>query len=80
MSTHILQKCLEELNKEVPRKDYVIGMLETLIAMKHEPLPITSVIHEKPVLQTVETASYGTAGDDILRAYSSGPVAGLSSD
>lgn len=31
MNTSILKKCLEELNKENPRKDYVIGMLETLI-------------------------------------------------
>lgn len=31
MNTSILKKCLEELNKKDPRKDYVIGMLETLI-------------------------------------------------
>lgn len=31
MNTAILKKCLDELNKENPRKDYVIGMLETLI-------------------------------------------------
>lgn len=30
----ILQKCLDELNKETFRKDYVIGMLETLIEMQ----------------------------------------------
>lgn len=31
MNNSILKKCLDELNKETPRKDYVIGMIETLI-------------------------------------------------
>ncbi len=31
MKTTILQKCLDELNKVDCRKDYVIGILETLI-------------------------------------------------
>lgn len=34
MNTTILQKCLDELNKEDFRKDYVVGMLETLIEMQ----------------------------------------------
>lgn len=33
MHTKILEKCLEELRKDTPRKDYVIGMLETLVEM-----------------------------------------------
>lgn len=28
----ILQKCIAELGKKKPKKDYVIGMLETLVA------------------------------------------------
>lgn len=31
MSKKILQKCIEELKSETFRKDYVLGMLETLV-------------------------------------------------
>ncbi len=41
MSTHILRKCLEELNSEKPRIDYVSGMLETLIDVQS---PTKSVV------------------------------------
>jgi len=34
MNTVILKKCVEELNKETPRLDYVRGMLETLIEIQ----------------------------------------------
>lgn len=30
MSNNIIKKCIDELSKENPRQDYVIGMLETL--------------------------------------------------
>ncbi len=33
MNITILQKCIDELNSESPRLDYIRGMLETLIAM-----------------------------------------------
>lgn len=36
-NTGILSKCIEELNKETFRKDYVLGMLETLVEM-NEPM------------------------------------------
>lgn len=38
MNTKILQKCLDELNKESPRLDYLRGMLETLVEMQETPL------------------------------------------
>jgi hypothetical protein len=36
MNTKILQKCLDELNKEPFKIDKVIGMLETMIEMANE--------------------------------------------
>lgn len=35
----ILAKCVSELKKEVPRIDYVLGMLETLMEMQAVPKP-----------------------------------------
>ncbi len=34
MNTKILQKCIDELNKETFSKDRVLGMLETLVEMQ----------------------------------------------
>lgn len=34
MNTKILQKCVEELKKDTFSKEYVLGMLETLIEMQ----------------------------------------------
>lgn len=39
MYKNILQKCLDELNKEPFKIDKVIGMLETLIEMDNSPSP-----------------------------------------
>lgn len=39
MNLSILKKCLDELEKAEPRKDYVVGMLETLIAFEEEKFP-----------------------------------------
>ncbi len=33
MSQTILQKCLDELEKESPKLDYIRGMIETLLAI-----------------------------------------------
>lgn len=38
MNNNIIKKCLEELQKEGFRKDYVIGMLETLYEMTDGPV------------------------------------------
>lgn len=40
MNTPILKKCIEELQKESFRKDYVLGMLETLVEMQSSIQPI----------------------------------------
>ena len=39
---NILQKCLDELNKENPRHDYVVGMLEVLIDSAPASSPIVT--------------------------------------
>ena len=39
MNTSILQKCLDELQKENPKLDYIRGMIETIIEMS-TPYPI----------------------------------------
>lgn len=82
MNTNILRKCLEELNKEDPRKDYVIGMLETLIDSQNNsqtiPLqqyqqfsqnnpPLIPDMNQFPIINSQEA--------DLARAYGSGPVA-----
>lgn len=33
---NIIKKCIDELSKENPRQDYVIGMLETLYDLNNE--------------------------------------------
>jgi len=36
MNTNILQKCVDELKKDTFSKEYVLGMLETLIVMSSD--------------------------------------------
>jgi len=45
MYKNILQKCLDELNKEPFKIDKVIGMLETLIEMDPTPTSIQPVMN-----------------------------------
>lgn len=42
MNTKILQKCVEELKKEIYSKEYVLGMLETVIEMQPTYYPPNS--------------------------------------
>lgn len=39
----IIQKCVEELNKETPRLDYIRGMLESVL-LSSEPFPRASTL------------------------------------
>lgn len=93
MHTKILEKCLEELRKEAPRKDYVIGMLETLVEMADgQPAAKTGAttgvvevlpIPDFPVAQT----TVELRADEILteedkayaRKMAGGPVGSLKS-
>jgi len=44
MNTQILQKCVDELKKETFSKEYVLGMLETIIAMSGLPTSLNPVV------------------------------------
>lgn len=67
MNKKIIQKVLDELQKEIPKLDYIRGILETLIDSEDEPksyisrsalepagLPIINTIH--PNLTSAEQA------------------------
>lgn len=44
MNVQILQKCVDELKKETFSKEYVLGMLETIIAMSAIPTSLNPVV------------------------------------
>lgn len=81
----ILQKCLDELNKKDIRKDYVIGMLETLISLSGEshPAPVinTPVKHvgtrKKDELQTFEVSADDLEAEELAKRYTDGPIGQL---
>ena len=63
MNTTILNKCIDELRLPSPKIDYILGMLETVVAMSgatlNEPkiiAPIinTQTINDKPIEKTEE--------------------------
>ena len=67
MNTTILQKCLDELNKESPRLDYVKGMLETVISMGSITTPL-------PVYHTPTTTIISrTTGSELEEIYNGKP-------
>lgn len=72
MNINIIKKCLEELNKESFRKDYVIGMLETLYEMSNKndlviapTTPTTHVVSGIPT-QTYYTTSTSKDEGEVL--------------
>lgn len=82
MNTKILQKCLDELNKEPFKIDKVIGMLETMIEMVNEqsqnvpfqyPNPIPMPNYQLPVVTSVTATNepipveHSTIEDAYLR-------------
>lgn len=67
MNPQTLQKCVDELKKESPRLEYVIGILETLIELA-PPMVNVPVRHETPTyvpvthIRSDEEQSPGAAG------------------
>lgn len=53
MNTSILEKCLQELNKESPKIEYIKGMLETFIALSGAS-PIISSINNQNVTEKIK--------------------------
>jgi hypothetical protein len=54
MNTTILQKAVDELNKDAPRLDYIRGLLETLIEIAPKPAPVVPSFQEKPVSKAIK--------------------------
>jgi hypothetical protein len=84
MNTQILQKCIEELKQTNPKIDYILGMLETVVAMSAQPpqyppmnYPSTpSHVIPYGVTTTLnEPMGIEEEGSGILRTYATGPVA-----
>lgn len=86
MKNKILQKCVEELKKDTPKIDYVLGMLESVIEL--------SEVYVNPFSSTTSGQASGTPGvstinnvttipeeegSGLLGAYERGPIASLKS-
>ena len=71
MNTAILQRCVDELRKEPFSKDYVIGMLETLIELSG------STVINKPKEQyvTEKVKELLSEEDDVPPHLRPGPIA-----
>jgi hypothetical protein len=78
MNTKILQKCLEELDKETPRLDYIRGMLETLVSMDE---PVSYKKDEKgyivPVTPTAKPKTETQDEGEILTAQAKARLAAV---
>lgn len=56
MNTNVLSKCVDELKKDTPNIQYVLGMLETIIEMSGgtRPVDIKSSVVKVPVASVVK--------------------------
>lgn len=87
MNTTILNKCIEELKSDTPKIDYILGMLETVVAMSSVPVyPSAPAIYPQQELNKYLVTSSATnksntadeeEGSGIIAAYAGGPIARL---
>lgn len=68
MNNTIIKKCLDELQKESFRKDYVIGMLETLYEMSEKTQPRAEFAQPKVYNVEVPTSDEGQVLDLAAKA------------
>lgn len=68
MNSKILQKCVEELKKDTFSKEYVLGMLETIIEMQKPSVP------DYPFIPGVRGEQYTTDAPDPVIADLVNPV------
>ena len=80
----ILSKCVDELKKETPRIDYVLGMLETLIDMEKPLMTISPSFPHQGQTMLAGNPTAGTTNhvdeevtNDYAKAYTGGPVGTL---
>ena len=80
MNNSIIKKCLDELQKETFRRDYVIGMLETLYDMSGQ---ITTTQSNYPGSFAVHTSntpvtSQTKQNEEIIPEYlTAGPIGNI---
>lgn len=65
MNTNILKKCVDELKKETPKIDYVLGMLESVIELSGQT-PVVSPIHNKFAIRGLDPLVSATTGSGLL--------------
>jgi hypothetical protein len=75
MHTLILKKCVEELKKENPKIDYILGMLETIIELSNEPIKNSIIPHqERGREDRLETPNSQRGGAETLREEEGNPI------
>lgn len=86
MNTKLLQKCIDKLGEQTPDLSYVRGILETLMEMSGEPVPVSIV---PPILtqsSTMFSSKQVSASDlpdeeqEYLARMIGGPVAPMRDD
>lgn len=85
MNTNTLIKCVEELKKDKPKLDYVIGILETLIDMNQPSIytPTMYINSGNTLANPILTTSVNELTDEereqaeFVHRYNHGPIAEL---
>lgn len=80
---NVIQKCVEELNKDTPRIDYIRGMLESLLVMNAPPtFPLRPIIGLGDIRTAASTVPKNELSDEEQSAvehYEKGPIGKLHS-
>jgi hypothetical protein len=77
MNNKILQKCVDELKKESPKIDYVLGMLESVIELGgSSSLPhLPSILDVKSIPRTDSVSD--EEGSGLLARYEKGTIGNI---
>jgi hypothetical protein len=88
MNTTILSKCVDELKKDTPNIQYVLGMLETLVTMGN-PMPVYPPIYSTgqnipvgniPTYPTIMSANNEHVDEEIIPDFvKPGPIGKINS-
>lgn len=77
MNINVLKKCLDELNKESPRLEYVKGILETFIDLNtHTVASQNNVTEQVKELVRTESVSDEEVVPDFLKPGRVGSISG----
>lgn len=78
----VIQKCVEELNKEAPRIDYIRGMLESLLVMNNNASTVVAskhIVYSQPPATVSATPTMSDEETTLLQAYEKGPIGKITS-